>query len=167
MMQPVRHSEHGMSLTEQVNTPPASVEAEQALLGGLMLDNHSWDMIASRVSETDFYRPDHRLIFDSLKTLSSRDRPRDAITVSEYLDSTGVLGEAGGLAYLSTLVKDTPSAANIVTYADIVRERALLRELITVGNDIASSAFHTEGRPATELVDEAEKRVFEIADLKI
>jgi replicative DNA helicase len=164
MMQPVRHSEHGMSLTEQVNTPPASVEAEQALLGGLMLDNHSWDIIASRVSETDFYRPDHRLIFDSLKTLSSRDRPRDAITVSEYLDSTGVLGEAGGLAYLSTLVKDTPSAANIVTYADIVRERALLRELITVGNDIASSAFHTEGRPATELVDEAEKRVFEIAD---
>jgi replicative DNA helicase len=164
MMQPVRHSEHGMSLTEQVNTPPASVEAEQALLGGLMLDNHSWDIVAGRVSESDFYRPDHRLIFDSLKTLSSRDRPRDAITVSEYLDSTGVLGEAGGLAYLSTLVKDTPSAANIVTYADIVRERALLRELITVGNDIASSAFHTEGRPATELVDEAEKRVFEIAD---
>ena len=96
-MQPVRHSEHGMSLTEQVNRPPASVEAEQALLGGLMLDNHSWDIIAGRVSEADFYRPDHRLIFDSIKTLSSRDKPRDAITVSEYLESRGVLGEVGGL----------------------------------------------------------------------
>jgi len=153
-----------MSLTEQVNTPPASIEAEQALLGGLMLDNHSWDQVAGRVADSDFYRPDHRLIFDSIRELSSRDRPRDAVTVSEYLDSRGDLVDAGGLAYLSTLVKDTPSAANIITYADIVHERAMLRELIEVGNDIAASAFHTEGRPASELVDEAEKRVFEIAE---
>lgn len=164
MVQPVRHSVSGLSLTDQVNTPPASVEAEQALLGGLMLDNHSWEIIAGRVSATDFYRPDHRLIFEALHALSEKDRPRDAITVSEYLESRAELPDAGGLAYLSTLVKDTPSAANITTYADIVRERALLRELIEVGNDIAASAFHTEGRAATELVDEAEKRVFEIAD---
>ena len=159
-MQPVRHSEQGMSLTEQVNRPPASVEAEQALLGGLMLDSHSWEHIADRVSETDFYRPDHRLIFDSIRTLASRDKPRDAVTVSEYLDSRGVLAEVGGLSYLSALVKDTPSAANVITYAEIIRERALLRELISVGNEIAASAFHTEGRPAEELVDDAEKRVY-------
>jgi len=164
MIQPVRHSANGLSLTEQVNTPPASVEAEQALLGGLMLDNHSWEIIAGRVSSSDFYRPDHRLIFEALSSLSDKDSPRDAITVSEYLQSCGDLDDAGGLAYLSVLVKDTPSAANITTYADIVRERALLRELILVGNDIAASAFHTDGRPATELVDDAEKRVFEIAD---
>lgn len=164
MVQSVRHSVSGLSLTEQVNTPPQSAEAEQALLGGLMLDNHSWEIIAGRVSPTDFYRQDHRLIFEALGALADKDRPRDAITVSEYLESRDSLTDAGGLAYLSTLVKDTPSAANITTYADIVRERALLRELIEVGNDIASSAFHTEGRPATELVDEAEKRVFEIAD---
>jgi replicative DNA helicase len=164
MIQPVRHSANGLSLTEQINTPPASVEAEQALLGGLMLDNHSWEIIAGRVSESDFYRPDHRTIFSALFLLADKDSPRDAITVSEFLQNRGELDDAGGLAYLSTLVKDTPSAANITTYADIVRERALLRELIMVGNDIAASAFHTEGRAATELVDEAEKRVYEIAD---
>ena len=164
MIQPVRHSASGLSLTDQVNTPPASAEAEQALLGALMIDDHAWESIHGRVSDEDFYRPDHRLIFNAIGTLSSRDRPRDAITVSEYLESCGQLAEAGGLGYLSTLVKDTPSAANITTYADIVRERSLLRELIAVGNDIAASAFHTEGRPAVELVDDAEKRVFEIAD---
>lgn len=163
MIQPVRHSASGLSLTDQVNTPPASVEAEQALLGALMIDDHAWESIHGRVSDEDFYRPDHRLIFNAIGTLSSRDRPRDAITVSEYLESCGQLAEAGGLGYLSTLVKDTPSAANITTYADIVRERSLLRELIAVGNDIAASAFHTEGRAAAELVDEAEQRVFKIA----
>lgn len=163
MIQPVRHSASGLSLTDQVNTPPASVEAEQALLGALMIDDHSWESIHGRVTDADFYRPDHRLIFNAIGALSSRDRPRDAITVSEYLESCGQLAEAGGLGYLSTLVKDTPSAANITTYADIVRERSLLRELIAVGNDIAASAFHTEGRAAAELVDEAEQRVFKIA----
>jgi replicative DNA helicase len=163
MIQPVRHSASGLSLTDQVNTPPASVEAEQALLGALMIDDHAWESIHGRVTDADFYRPDHRLIFNAIGALSSRDRPRDAITVSEYLESCGQLAEAGGLGYLSTLVKDTPSAANITTYADIVRERSLLRELIAVGNDIAASAFHTEGRAAAELVDEAEQRVFKIA----
>jgi len=163
MIQPVRHSASGLSLTDQVNTPPASVEAEQALLGALMIDDHAWESIHGRVTDADFYRPDHRLIFNAIGALSSRDRPRDAITVSEFLESCGQLAEAGGLGYLSTLVKDTPSAANITTYADIVRERSLLRELIAVGNDIAASAFHTEGRAAAELVDEAEQRVFKIA----
>ncbi len=164
MIQPVRHSASGLSLTDQVNTPPASVEAEQALLGGLMIDDHSWELLEGKVTDSDFYRPDHRLIFNAIGTLSARSRPRDAITVSEYLESCGHLADAGGLGYLSTLVKDTPSAANITTYADIVRERSLLRELIEVGNDIAASAFHTEGRPAADLVDDAEKRVFKIAE---
>jgi replicative DNA helicase len=164
MAQPVRHSDHGMSLTEQVNTPPASVEAEQALLGGLMLDNHSWDKIAGRVSESDFYRSDHRLIFLAIKKLAERDSPRDAVTLSEFLEGRDELADAGGLGYLGALVKDTPSAANIAAYADIVRERALLRELIEAGNDIAASAFRPEGRPAKEVVDAAERRVFEIAE---
>jgi replicative DNA helicase len=153
-----------MSLTEQVNTPPASVEAEQALLGGLMLDNHSWDKVAGRVSDIDFYRADHRLIFQAIASLAERNSPRDAVTLSEHLELRNELADAGGLGYLGSLVKDTPSAANIVAYADIVRERSLLRELIEVGNDIAASAFRPEGRPAKEVVDEAERRVFEIAE---
>ena len=164
MVQPVRHSDHGMSLTEQVNTPPASVEAEQALLGGLMLDNQSWDKIDGRVSDGDFYRSDHRLIFLAIKKLVERNSPRDAVTLSEFLEGRNELADAGGLGYLGALVKDTPSAANIAAYADIVRERALLRDLIEAGNDIVASAFRPEGRPAREVVDEAERRVFEIAE---
>jgi len=152
-----------MSLAEQVNVPPNSVEAEQALLGGLMLDNLAWDKIAGRVSEADFYRPDHRLIFEAIQELADRNQPRDAVTLSEQLDSREQLADAGGLGYLGTLAKDTPSAANIVAYAEIVRERALLRELIEAGNEIAASAYRTEGRAATDIVDDAERRVFEIA----
>ncbi len=144
--------------------PPNSVEAEQALLGGLMLENRAWDKVAGKVSEADFYRPDHRLIFVAIQELADRNEPRDAVTLSEFLERRDQLTEAGGLGYLGTLAKDTPSAANIVAYADIVRERALLRELIETGNDIAASAYRTEGRPAKELVDDAERRVFEIAE---
>ncbi len=162
-MQPVRQSS-SVSLTEQVNTPPASVEAEQALLGALMLDANSWELVGDRLADADFYRPDHRLIFAGLRALAERDRPRDAVTVSEYLDARGELLDAGGIAYLGSLVKDTPSAANVRTYAEIVRERSLLRDLIAVGNEIAASAFNTEGRPATDLVDDAEKRIYQIAE---
>jgi replicative DNA helicase len=153
-----------MSLTDQVLARPASIEAEQALLGGLMLDNQSWERIAGKVAEADFYRPDHQLIFAAIAELAEKDHPRDAVTLSEYLDARGKLVDAGGLGYLGTLVKDTPSAANISAYADIVRERALLRELISVGNNIAANAYRPEGRPAKELVELAEKQVFEIAE---
>ena len=149
---------------DRLNVPPNSVQAEQALLGGLMLDNAAWDRVADRVGESDFYRPDHRLIFTTIRLLVERRDPCDAVTVSEFLDSRGELTDAGGLGYLGTLVNDTPSAANVADYAKIVRERALLRELITVGNEIAASAYHTEGRPINELVDDAERCVFEIAE---
>jgi len=148
---------------DRLTLPPGSVQAEQALLGGLMLDNSAWDKVADLVSEADFYRPDHRLIFGAIRTLSERRQPFDAITISEYLESRAEIAEAGGLGYLGSLVSETPSAANVADYARIIRDRALLRELIQTGNHIVGSAFHTEGRPATELVDEAERRILEIA----
>ena len=163
MAQAVRQSQQNVSLSEHVDVPPNSVEAEQALLGGLMLDNQAWDKVADRVSEADFYRPDHRLIFVAIKELANRNEPRDAVTLSEFLERREQLTEVGGLGYLGTLAKDTPSAANIVAYADIVRERGLLRELIEVGNKIAASAYRTEGRPAKDLVDDAENHVLRIA----
>jgi len=153
-----------LSDTDRLNLPPSSIQAEQALLGGLMLDNSAWDRVADRVVEADFYRPDHRLIFEAIRQLSQRNEPCDAVTISEHLDSLGRLADAGGLGYLGSLVKDTPSAANVVDYAAIIRDRALLRELIQVGNQIASSAFHPDGQAISELVDAAERRVFEIAE---
>jgi len=151
------------SLTD-LPAPPSSNQAEQALLGGLMLDNSSWDRIADLVSAPDFFRPDHRLIFSAIQGLAERSQPADPVTLGEYLASRSELADAGGAAYLGDLVTDTPSAANVAYYARIIRERALLRRLIEVGNDIASSAYRPEGRPIAELVDEAERRVFEIAE---
>lgn len=150
--------------SDAVKVPPHSIEAEQAVLGGLMLDNAAWDQIADRVTEHDFYRNQHRLIFRALGTLAERNDPLDAVTVSEYLESNNALEDAGGLSYLATLARDTPSASNIRAYADIVRERAMLRQLITIGGQIADSAFLPSGRSAGDLVEDAERRVFEIAD---
>ena len=150
--------------TAALKVPPHSIEAEQSVLGGLMLDNAAWDRVADVVSEQDFYRHDHRLIFQAISALSDRARPFDVVTISEWLANHGRLEEAGGLAYLGELARNTPSAANIAAYADIVRERAVLRGLIEVGTDIASSGFASEGRSADELLDEAEQRVFEIAE---
>ena len=135
MVQSVGHSEHGVSLTDSINTPPAAVEAERSLLGALMLVSHAWDRITGRVSAEDFYRPDHRLIFAAIRELADQGQPLDPVTVSEFLERRGEIIDAGGLGYLGQLVADTPSAANIRSYADIVRERALLRELIEVGNN--------------------------------
>ena len=149
---------------ESVKVPPHSIEAEQAVLGGLMLDNATWDQIADRVSEPDFYRNEHRKIFAAIAALAERSDPFDAVTVSEWLERNAALEQAGGLAYLATLAQDTPSAANIRAYAGIVRERAMLRQLITIGGEIANSAFTPDGRSAGDLVEEAEKRVYEIAE---
>jgi len=164
MVSAIPEQEQFLTETDRLNLPPNSVQAEQALLGGLMLDKSAWDRVADRVSEDDFYRPDHRLIFAAIRTLSERNEPCDAVTLSEYLDSHGELGNAGGLGYLGSLVKDTPSAANVADYARIIHDRGLLRALIQAGNEIAGSAYNTEGRQISELVDEAERKVFEIAE---
>ncbi len=149
---------------EALKIPPHSIQAEQSVLGALLLDNQTWDTVSDRVSEVDFYRKDHRLIFRAISELAERQDPFDVITLSEILEKKGELGDVGGLAYLGMLAKDTPSAANIAAYADIVRERSILRQLIHVGTDIADSAFHTEGRETAELLENAERQVFNIAE---
>jgi replicative DNA helicase len=149
---------------EQLKIPPHSIEAEQSVLGGLLLDNQAWFNIADRVGEHDFYRRDHQMIFSAIKALAETDKPCDIITLSEWLEQRNLLENVGGLAYLGALARNTPSAANISTYADIVRERSVLRQLVRVGTDIANSAFETQGRTPEELLDEAEKQVFAIAE---
>ena len=134
------------------------------MLGGLMLDNRGWDAIADRLVADDFYRRDHQLIFEAITELAARSEPFDAVTLSEALERKALTEQTGGLIYLAGLVRDTPSAANIRTYADIVRKRSTLRRLISVGNAIAASAYDPEGREANEIVDEAERMVFEIAE---
>lgn len=155
--------EPGTSLAD-VRTPPHSIEAEQAVLGGLLLDTSAWDQVADMVRTHDFYRPDHKLIFDAITALASEGKPCDVITISEQLQKLGELDNAGGLAYLGTLARDTPTAANVRAYAELVRERSLLRQLISAGTEIAASVFNTDGHTARELVDKAEQKVFEIAE---
>src|SRR5882757_9830227 len=154
----------GASGSGGLRLPPHSVEAEQSVLGGLMLDSAAWDQVADRVVAEDFYRNDHRLIFEAVAGLIERSQPCDAVTLSGHLESQGVLDQVGGLAYLGSLARDTPTAANIRAYADIVRERSVLRQLITAGNEIVTSALEPEGREAREIVDDAERAVFEIAE---
>src|SRR5918992_4150908 len=151
-------------VTGTLRIPPHSIEAEQSVLGGLMLDNEAWDPIADRVSEQDFYRSDHRLIFRAIAALANEGKPYDIVTLSEWLAAKNLLEKAGGLVYLALLAETTPSAANIAAYADIVRERSVLRQLIRVGTEIGNSAYHTEGRTSEQLLDQAEQLVFEIAD---
>lgn len=149
---------------DNLKVPPHSIEAEQSVLGGLLLDNAAWDRIADFLSEADFYRFDHRMIFQSIARLISDTKPADVITVYEMLQVAGKAEEVGGLAYLNSLAQNTPSAANIRRYAEIVRERSVLRKLVTVADDIATSAFAPKGREVRELLDEAESKVFAIAE---
>lgn len=144
--------------------PPHSVEAEQAVLGGLMLDPAAWDSVGDVVIAEDFYRPDHRLIFEAMGLLVTGGKPCDVVTVVGELERTAHLESAGGLAYIGSLARDTPTAANVRAYAQIVRERSVLRQLVHAGTEIASSVFNNEGQTARELVDRAEQRVFEIAE---
>ena len=154
----------GGSAEQRLKVPPNSIEAEQSLLGGLMLDHKSWDKVADVVAADDFYRKDHKLIFRAIAALADAANPSDVVTVSEWLDNNGQLEEAGGLEYLATLANEAPGAANARSYAQILRERSMLRSLITAGNEISGAAFTTEGRSAAEIVDEAERLVFEIAE---
>jgi replicative DNA helicase len=147
-----------------LRVPPHSIEAEQSVLGGLLLDNAAFDKIADVVAEADFYRDEHRRIFRHVSRLLERNKPADAVTVAEAIDLAGEGTETGGLAYLGELAVNTPSASNIRRYAEIVRERAILRQMVTVGDEIAGSALNPLGRDAKQLLDEAEARVFAIAE---
>jgi replicative DNA helicase len=147
-----------------LKTPPHSVEAEQSLLGALLIDNVAWDKVADVVREEDFYRYDHRLIYQATATLINATKPADVITVFEHLQALGKHEEAGGVAYLNSLATSVASASNVRRYAEIVRERAVLRRLISVSDDISSSAFNTQGRPVNTILDEAESRIFNIGE---
>lgn len=150
--------------TDQLKIPPHSNEAEQSVLGGLMLDNQAWDKVADRIQEKDFYRSEHRIIFHAVAELAGRAQPFDVITLAEALKVANQLDAIGGDVYLFELVRNTPTAANIAAYADIVRERSILRQLINVATDITETAFIPEGRSSNELLDEAERKVFQIAE---
>ncbi|MDP2811503.1 MAG: replicative DNA helicase [Rhodocyclaceae bacterium] len=144
--------------------PPHSIEAEQSLIGGLLLDNTAWDRIADIVAESDFYRDDHRRIFGHIRKLVEMGRPADVVTVFESIEKSNQVDQTGGLTYLGEIANATPSAANIRRYAEIVRERAVLRKLVTVGDEIAGAALNPAGRDVKQLLDEAEQKVFEIAE---
>lgn len=149
---------------ESLRVPPHSIEAEQSVLGGLLLDNAAWDRIADFVSEDDFYRFDHRVIFQHLVKLINAAKPADVITVYEALTTSGKAEEVGGLSYLNALAQNTPSAANIRRYAEIVRDRGVLRKLITVSDEIAGQAFNPQGKEVKQMLDEAESKIFAIAE---
>jgi replicative DNA helicase len=148
----------------RLRMPPHSVEAEQSVLGGLLLDNLSWDRAADLLTETDFYRHEHRLIFSAVAALVGASKPADVITVFEQLQSLGRADDSGGLAYLNALAQSVPSAANMRRYAEIVRERAILRKLIAASDEIATSAFNPQGRAVTQILDEAESKIFKIGE---
>ena len=150
--------------TDTLRMPPHSIQAEQSVLGGLMLDNDAWDQVADRVGAGDFYRREHRLIFEAIGALAEEAKPFDVVTLAEELERHRELDTVGGMSYLGALAKDTPSAANIRAYADIVREHSVVRQLIRVGTQITDSGFNPDGRNSLELLDEAERRVFEIAE---
>ena len=144
--------------------PPHSIEAEQSLLGGLMLENNAYDRIADILAEDDFYRHEHKLIYRAISALINENRPADIITVQEALERNDQLDHAGGFDYLLTLAQSTPSAANIRRYAEIVRERSIIRQLAEIGTEIARNAYNPQGKSAEQLLDEAENQVFQIAE---
>jgi replicative DNA helicase len=149
---------------EQLRIPPQSVEAEQAVLGGLMLSPEAYDRVADALVETDFYRRDHQLIFRAIRELAERNKPYDAVTLGEWFESMGLSEQVAGGAYLIELASTTPSAANIKAYADIVRDKAVLRQLIDVGTGIVNDGFLPDGRDSTEILAKAEQDVFAIAE---
>ena len=149
---------------DALKVPPHSIEAEQSVIGGLLLDNAAWDRIADVMSHGDFYRYDHRIIYEAIGKLIATTRPADVITVYEALTNTGKAEEVGGLAYLNALAQNTPSAANIRRYAEIVRDRAVLRRLVSVADEISADAFNPQGKEVRQLLDEAEAKVFSIAE---
>ncbi len=159
------YSAAGETTPERLRVPPQSIEAEQSVLGGLMLDNRCLDQIGDKLDPEDFYRKEHQLIFKAISDLTVESKPADVLTVSEYLQNTGDLAQAGGLAYIGTLAKNTPSTANVTAYAEIVRERSVMRRLLSVAADISRAVYEPEGRSTVELLDFAERNIFAISEL--
>ena len=155
------------SPSDRLKTPPHSNEAEQSLLGGLMLDEQAWDRIADKVTASDFYFPQHRIIFEVMSALANENKPLDIVTVSGAMSSRGILDRTGGNAYLAELVDRTIGTSNIVSYAEIVKDRSTLRQLIRVASEISETAFLPEGRASTDVLDTAEQMVFEIGEDRI
>lgn len=149
---------------DPLKRPPHSVEAEQSIIGGLMLDNQVWDKISHKLCETDFYRTEHRILFRAISALAKKDQPFDVVTLLDALTSHNELDDAGGEAYLFELANNTPSVANISAYAEIVREKSVQRQLIAVATEIADSAYNPGGREVPELLDLAETKVFAIGE---
>ena len=148
----------------QLRIPPHSIEAESSVLGGLLLDNAAWDRVSDLLQESDFYRFEHRMVFGAIAALVNLSRPADVITVFEQLLGQGKAEEIGGLAYLNALAQYVPSAGNIRRYAEIVRERAILRKLVSASDEIATNAFNPKGRPVAAILDEAEQKIFNIGE---
>jgi replicative DNA helicase len=148
----------------QLRIPPHSTEAESSVLGGLLLDNGAWDRVGDLLTESDFYRFEHRMVFGAIGALVNASKPADVITVFEQLLSQGKAEEIGGLAYLNSLAQYVPSAGNIRRYAEIVRERAILRKLVSASDEIATNAFNPRGRPVATILDEAEQKIFNIGE---
>ena len=148
----------------KLRVPPQSIEAEQSVLGGLLLDNGAWDRAADVVTEGDFYRFEHKIIFGAIGALIGASKPADVITVYEHLQMAGKAADSGGLQYLNALAQSVPSAANMRRYAEIVRERAILRKLIAASDEIATNAFNPQGRAVTQILDEAEGKIFKIGE---
>ncbi|MEY2777402.1 MAG: replicative helicase [Pseudomonadota bacterium] len=149
---------------QALRLPPHSIEAEAAVLGGLLIDNTAWDRVGDILRPGDFYRAEHRVIFEAITRLIDQARPADVVTVYEALQSLGQAEQSGGLPYLNTLAMETPSAANIRRYGEIVRDRAVLRQLITVSDEIATTALNPEGRETRQILDEAESKIFHIGE---
>lgn len=152
------------SETKALKIPPHSIESEQAVLGGLLLDKEAWIKVVEKLQAEDFYRKDHRIIYHAIAALEAESKPFDIVTVSEWLESHQQLDQAGGLAYLAALAENTPSASNIAAYADIVRKRSILRQLIRVTSEISETVFNPMGRNSEEILDYAEQSIFEIAE---
>ena len=148
----------------QLRIPPHSIEGESSVLGGLLLDNTAWDRVGDILADSDFYRYEHRLIYAAIGALVNASKPADVITVFEHLQSQGKAEEMGGLGYLNSLAQYVPSASNIRRYAEIVRDRAILRKLVSASDEIATNAFNPQGRPVSQIVDESEQKIFNIGE---
>jgi replicative DNA helicase len=148
----------------QLRIPPHSIEAESSVLGGLLLDNGAWDRVSDLLTESDFYRYEHRVVFGAIGMLINASKPADVITVFEQLQNQGKAEEIGGLAYLNSLAQYVPSAGNIRRYAEIVRERSILRKLVSASDEISTNAFNPKGRPVAAILDEAEQKIFNIGE---
>ncbi len=148
----------------QLRIPPHSIEAESSVLGGLLLDNTAWERVGDLLKHDDFYRYEHRLVFAAVAALVEANKPADVITVNEHLQNQGKADEIGGLGYLNSLAQYVPSAANIRRYAEIVRERAILRKLVSASDEISTSAFNPQGKPVAKILDEAEQKIFNIGE---